>query len=134
MQVEEQKTQIEELEDELQAAEDAKLRLEVNMQALRAQIERDLQTKDEQGEEGKRTLQRQLRDMEQELEEERKQRQAAMNGKKKLEGDFKSMEQQVETANKVKEDAMKQLKKLQVWICQKQFLNKIKSSLFWQQN
>lgn len=41
----EQKAQNEELEDELQMTEDAKLRLEVNMQALRAQFERDLQVK-----------------------------------------------------------------------------------------
>ena len=39
----EQKAQNEELEDELQITEDAKLRLEVNMQALRTQFERDLQ-------------------------------------------------------------------------------------------
>ena len=38
--VEEQKTQIEELEDELQATEDAKMRLEVNMQAMKAQFDR----------------------------------------------------------------------------------------------
>lgn len=42
-QLSEQKAQNEELEDELQMTEDAKLRLEVNMQALRAQFERDLQ-------------------------------------------------------------------------------------------
>jgi len=58
--VEAQRTQIEELEDELQVTEDAKLRLEVNMQALKAQIERDLQNKEEQGEEGKRALIRQV--------------------------------------------------------------------------
>jgi myosin protein heavy chain len=44
-QLAEQKTQNEELEDELQLTEDAKLRLEVNMQALRAQFERDLQVR-----------------------------------------------------------------------------------------
>ena len=59
-QVEEQRTQIEELEDELQATEDAKLRLEVNMQALRAQYDREIQNKDEQGEEKKRALVRQV--------------------------------------------------------------------------
>jgi len=59
-QVEAQRTQIEELEDELQVTEDAKLRLEVNMQALKAQIDRDLQNKEEQGEEGKRALIRQV--------------------------------------------------------------------------
>lgn len=59
-QVEAQRAQIEELEDEVQVSEDAKLRLEVNMQALKAQIERDLQSKEEQGEEGKRALLRQV--------------------------------------------------------------------------
>lgn len=59
-QVEEQRTQIEELEDELQATEDAKLRLEVNMQAQKAQFERELQGKDEQAEEKKRGLIRQV--------------------------------------------------------------------------
>lgn len=54
------KTQLEELEDELQAAEDAKLRLEVNMQALKAQFERDLQGRDEMGEEKKRQLIKQV--------------------------------------------------------------------------
>ena len=48
--------QLEELEDELNATEDAKLRLEVNMQALKTQYERDLATRDEQGEEQKRGL------------------------------------------------------------------------------
>jgi len=59
-QLTEQRAQIEELEDEVQASEDAKLRLEVNMQAMKAQLERDLQTKDEQHEEGKRSLVRQV--------------------------------------------------------------------------
>lgn len=58
--MEEMKTQLEELEDELQATEDAKLRLEVNMQALRGQFERDLQARDEQNEEKRRQLQRQV--------------------------------------------------------------------------
>lgn len=59
--MEEMKTQLEELEDELQAAEDAKLRLEVNMQALKAQFERDLQGRDEMGEEKKRQLVKQVK-------------------------------------------------------------------------
>lgn len=40
------RVQNEDLEDELQITEDAKLRLEVNMQALRAQFERDLVVSD----------------------------------------------------------------------------------------
>lgn len=59
-QLEEMKTQLEELEDELQATEDAKLRLEVNMQAMKAQYERDLQGRDELGEEKKRQLIKQV--------------------------------------------------------------------------
>lgn len=55
------KTQLEELEDELQATEDAKLRLEVNLQAMKAQFERDLQGRDEQSEEKKKQLVKQVR-------------------------------------------------------------------------
>uniref|UniRef100_A0A8C2KA11 Myosin, heavy chain 11a, smooth muscle n=1 Tax=Cyprinus carpio TaxID=7962 RepID=A0A8C2KA11_CYPCA len=112
-QVEEMKTQLEELEDELQAAEDAKLRLEVNMQALKAQFERDLQGRDEQGEEKKRQLVKQVRELETELEDERKQRTLIAASKKKLEGDIKDLEGQIETSNKGREEANKQLRKLQ---------------------
>ncbi|MBN3303892.1 MYH11 protein, partial [Amia calva] len=112
-QVEEMKTQLEELEDELQAAEDAKLRLEVNMQALKTQFERDLQGHDEQGEEKKRQLVKQVRELETELEDERKQRATVSAAKKKLEGDMKDLEGQIETANKGRDEAIKQLRKLQ---------------------
>lgn len=54
------RTQVTELEDELTAAEDAKLRLEVTVQALRAQHERDLQGRDEAGEERRRQLAKQV--------------------------------------------------------------------------
>ncbi|NXD62407.1 MYH11 protein, partial [Eolophus roseicapillus] len=112
-QVEEMKTQLEELEDELQAAEDAKLRLEVNMQALKAQFERDLQARDEQNEEKRRQLLRQLHEYETELEDERKQRALAAAAKKKLEIDVKDLESQADSANKGREEAIKQLRKLQ---------------------
>ena len=58
------KQQMEELEDELQATEDQKMRLEVNMQALKTQYERDLQAKEEAGEEKRRGMTKQLRDLE----------------------------------------------------------------------
>ena len=54
------RTQVTELEDELTAAEDAKLRLEVTVQALKAQHERDLQGRDEVGEERRRQLAKQV--------------------------------------------------------------------------
>ncbi|XP_047737475.1 myosin heavy chain, non-muscle isoform X3 [Hyalella azteca] len=111
-QLAEQKTQIEELEDELQLTEDAKLRLEVNMQAMKAQFERDLTAREEQGEEKRRALIKQLRELEAELEEERKQRTMAVTGRKKLEGDLKDLEAQLEMSSKVKEDALKQIKRV----------------------
>ena len=54
----------------------------------------------------------QLREMEAELEDERKQRAIAINARNKLQGDIQGMEQQLEMANKVKEDAVKQYKKI----------------------
>nr|XP_057905970.1 myosin-9-like isoform X2 [Doryrhamphus excisus] len=112
-QLEEMKTQLEELEDELQATEDAKLRLEVNLQAMKAQYERDLAGRDEMGEEKKRSLVKQVREMEMELEDERKQRSAAVASRKKLELDLKELEAGIDMANKNREEALKQLKKLQ---------------------
>ncbi|XP_037927144.1 myosin heavy chain, non-muscle isoform X2 [Hermetia illucens] len=115
-QVAELKAQSEELEDDLQLTEDAKLRLEVNMQALRSQFERDMQAKEEQAEEKRRGLVKALRDLEAELDEERKQRAAAVAAKKKLEGDLKDIEATLEMHNKVKEDALKHAKKLQAQV------------------
>ncbi|XP_061761988.1 myosin-9-like [Nerophis ophidion] len=112
-QLEEMKTQLEELEDELQATEDAKLHLEVNMQAMKAQYERDLSGRDEMGEEKKRSLIKQFREMEMELEDERKQRSGVVATCKKLELDLKELEAGIDMANKHREEALKQLKKQQ---------------------
>ncbi|KAM9792697.1 myosin-9-like [Neosynchiropus ocellatus] len=112
-QLEEMKVQLEELEDELQATEDAKLRLEVNMQAMKTQFDRDLQARDEQGEERRKQLVKQVREMEIELEDERRQRSQALSSRKKLEMDLSDLEQQIDAANKGRDDAYKQLKKLQ---------------------
>uniref|UniRef100_A0AAQ4QMZ1 Myosin-9 n=1 Tax=Gasterosteus aculeatus aculeatus TaxID=481459 RepID=A0AAQ4QMZ1_GASAC len=113
-QLEEMRVQVEELEDELQATEDAKLRLEVNMQAMKAQFDRDLLARDEQGEERRKQLVKQVREMEVDLEDERKQRSHALSAKKKLELDLGELEVQIEAANKGRDEALKQLKKLQV--------------------
>jgi len=50
----------------------------------------------------------------QELEEERRQRGAAVSAKKKMEGEFAELEASIENANKQKDDAQKQFKKIQV--------------------
>lgn len=56
----------------------------------------------------------QVRELETELEDERKQRALATAAKKKLETDIKDLEGQIETASKGREEAIKQLRKLQV--------------------
>lgn len=55
----------------------------------------------------------QLRDLESELDEERKAKVNAVNSKKKIEMDIADLEDQLEGANRVKEDSLKQLKKYQ---------------------
>lgn len=58
----------------------------------------------------------QVREMEAELEDERKQRGLAVAAKKKLEMDLKDIEGHIEGANKARDEAIKQLRKLQAWI------------------
>ncbi|KAF4080350.1 hypothetical protein AMELA_G00169200 [Ameiurus melas] len=115
-QLEEMKLQVEEMEDELQLTEDAKLRLEVNLQALKAQFDRDLQGRDELGEEKRKQLTKQVREMEAELEDERKQKALAVAGKKKLELDLSELEAQIDQAIKARDEALRQLKKLQAQV------------------
>lgn len=55
-----------------------------------------------------------MRELEAELEDERKQRALAVAAKKKLEMDLKDLEGQIEAANKARDEAIKQLRKLQV--------------------
>lgn len=55
-----------------------------------------------------------MRELEAELEEERKQRGQASAGKKKLEGELKNMEDQLEATGRGREEAIKQLRKIQV--------------------
>ena len=57
-----------------------------------------------------------MRELEAELEEERKSKTNAVSAKRKLEGDIKDLEAQLEQANRIKEDGIKQLKKYQVFL------------------
>lgn len=56
----------------------------------------------------------QVREMEAELEDERKQRSIAVAARKKLEMDLKDLEAHIDSANKNRDEAIKQLRKLQV--------------------
>lgn len=55
-----------------------------------------------------------MRELESELEEERKQRGQASGSKKKLEGELKDMEDQLEATSRGRDEALKQLRKIQV--------------------
>lgn len=55
-----------------------------------------------------------MRELEAELEEEKKQRGQASGGKKKLEGELKDMEDQLEATSRGRDEAVKQLRKIQV--------------------
>ena len=54
------KATIEELEDELQLSEDARLRLEVNLQALKSSHDRDVAGKEEMSEDKRRQMTKQV--------------------------------------------------------------------------
>lgn len=105
---------IEELEDEIYLLNQNFSRLEVNMQALRSDYEKNIGLKDADAEDKRRELAKQLRDMELELDDERRAKQNALSGKKKLESTAAELQQQLDSANHAKEDAMKHLKKLTV--------------------
>uniref|UniRef100_A0AAQ6IL58 Myosin, heavy chain 14, non-muscle n=1 Tax=Anabas testudineus TaxID=64144 RepID=A0AAQ6IL58_ANATE len=107
------RVQTQELEEELSEAENSRLRLEVTLQALKAQFEREISSNEEKGEEKRRALSKQLRELEIQLEEERSQRSQAVSSKKQLEAELQEAEAQVETANRGKEEAVKQLRRLQ---------------------
>ncbi|XP_033983813.1 myosin-10 isoform X3 [Trematomus bernacchii] len=105
--------QTQELDEELTEAENSRLRLEVNLQALKAQFEREIGTNEEKGEEKRRALSKQVRELEIQLEEERSQRSQAVLSKKQLEAELQDAEATVETTTRGKEDATKQLRRLQ---------------------
>ncbi|KAK0397312.1 hypothetical protein QR680_002080 [Steinernema hermaphroditum] len=108
------KTTIEELEDALQIAEDARLRNEVNTQAMKDNFERQLNAKESEREENRRGLLRQIRDLETELDNEGRGKASAISQRKKLEAQNGELEQQLELANRLKEEYNKQLKKTQM--------------------
>ncbi|KAK5892272.1 hypothetical protein CesoFtcFv8_012667 [Champsocephalus esox] len=105
--------QTQELDEELTEAENSRLRLEVNLQALKAQFEREIGTNEEKGEEKRRALSKQVRELEIQLEEEKSQRSQAVLSKKQLEAELQDAEATVETTTRGKDDAMKQLRRLQ---------------------
>ncbi|GMR60861.1 hypothetical protein PMAYCL1PPCAC_31056 [Pristionchus mayeri] len=110
------KAQQEELEDQVNLAEDARLRLEVNNQALRSETERTISIKEQESEEKRKALLKQIRDLESELEGERRGKTGAVSQRKKMESTLSELEQQLDVANRLKDEYNKQLKKNQQMI------------------
>ena len=88
----------------------------MNLQAAKTNFERELSNKEEAAEEARRNLIKQLRELEGQLEDERKGRIASQSASKKLENDLSEVEALVETETKGKEDALRLYKKAQVCV------------------
>jgi hypothetical protein len=102
------------LEDELQTSDDARLRLEVNIGALKQQIEKLTLDHNAEIEDRVRSLNKRLKEYELELQEEQKSKQQILQQRKKLEIDLQNTHQQIEEANRLKEDALRSTRRLQV--------------------
>ncbi|KAF7232777.1 hypothetical protein EG68_07882 [Paragonimus skrjabini miyazakii] len=112
-QLREARQQLEELEDEVSTVTMEKQRTEVQLNAIKTQLERELASRDELLEEQRRQALKQLRELEAELEDEKKQRVSHLSVRKKLESDLADFGQRLELVSRQKEEALKQLKKFQ---------------------
>lgn len=90
------------------------MKLQVNLQAAKTNFERELAAKEEAAEDSRRSLIKQLRDLEGQSEDERKSRIATQSAMKKLESEISELENQLETEAKGREDALRMYKKAQV--------------------
>ena len=86
----------------------------MNLQAAKSNYERELATKEEQAEEARRKLILQLRELEAQLEDERKQRSAAQSAQKKMESELNELESQLEGEAKGREDIQRLYKRAHV--------------------
>ncbi|GMT17075.1 hypothetical protein PFISCL1PPCAC_8372, partial [Pristionchus fissidentatus] len=105
----ENKELIMELEDAVQLAEDKCSRLEVNAQAARQELDRANAAREAEDEENKKTLVKKVRDMEAELEMERRSKATVVAAKKKLEMEVESLNQSTADARQKLEDATRQM-------------------------
>ncbi|XP_056148609.1 myosin-7-like [Lampris incognitus] len=115
-QLEQEKSEIqsalEEAEGSLEHEEGKILRAQLEFSQVKADIERKLTEKDEEMEQCKRNLQRNVDTLQSSLEAECRSRNEALRLKKKMEGDLNEMEIQLSQANRQAAEAQKQLKSL----------------------
>lgn len=102
------------MEDDVQTAEDARLRTEVNFAAYKQSVEKTMQDYNNEIENAKRSSNQRLKDYEAELQEEQKSKQQLLQQRKKLEADLQNATQQIEEANRLKDEASRNSRRLQV--------------------
>ncbi|KAE8291364.1 Myosin-7 Myosin heavy chain 7 Myosin heavy chain slow isoform [Larimichthys crocea] len=105
-------TALEEAEASLEHEEGKILRVQLEFNQVKADIERKLAEKDEEMEQAKRNHQRTVDTLQSSLEAETRSRNEALRIKKKMEGDLNEMEIQLSQANRQAAEAQKQLKGL----------------------
>ncbi|KAM4533832.1 myosin-7-like [Odontesthes bonariensis] len=103
-------TALEEAEGSLEHEEGKILRIQLEFNQVKADIERKLVEKDEEMEQSKRNHQRVMDTLQSSLEAETRSRNEALRLKKKMEGDLNEMEIQLSQANRQATEAQKQLK------------------------
>ncbi|KAM3592898.1 uncharacterized protein V6R79_001285 [Siganus canaliculatus] len=107
-------TALEEAEGSLEHEEGKILRSQLELNQVKADIERKLAEKDEELEQAKRNNQRVVDTLQSSLEAETRSRNEALRVKKKMEGDLNEMEIQLSQANRQASEAQKQLKGVHV--------------------
>ncbi|EGD73038.1 myosin [Salpingoeca rosetta] len=111
--VDEQKQQIIELEDELQLVEQAKLRLEVNMSAMEKKMKEVDQTAMEEEHKKLKQLNRQIRVLEEELENERRISSKTSAEKRKLDLEMADLKERLEEEQRGRTRDSRAVKKLE---------------------
>ncbi|KAJ1353295.1 Myosin N-terminal SH3-like domain [Parelaphostrongylus tenuis] len=101
----EAKSQIVDLEDALQMADDAKSRGEVMLQAAKQDYSKQLAQREQNEEDQRRSMAKRLRDLEEELGAEQRLKSQAITARKKLEGQIQSLHEEVERLSKQNEEA-----------------------------
>ncbi|KAL7669521.1 hypothetical protein ACOME3_010173 [Neoechinorhynchus agilis] len=114
--LDDQKKRVIELEDELSLSDTARLRCEVNMNALKQSMEKQIQECINAGDEKNRALSKQLRDVETELDEEKKARGTLVGTNKKLRDEIRDANARIDDYNRQRNDDQRQIRKLTVTI------------------
>ncbi|CAN9505982.1 unnamed protein product [Ophioblennius macclurei] len=104
---------LEEAEASLEQEESKILRVQMDLNQIKAEVDRKVVEKDEEIDQLKRNHQRALESMQSTLDAEVRSRNDALRVKKKMEGDLNEMEIQLNHANRQAAEAQKQLRNIQ---------------------